>query len=82
MHDYIDLTIIESKLSEGLYNGTFSFLADIRMIFDKAVRYMVNDKEATHKAMELSKYFETMAKELENLPFEANTAMDNGLAGI
>jgi hypothetical protein len=31
---------------------------------------MADDKEATKKAIELSKYYELLAKDLENLPLK------------
>jgi hypothetical protein len=39
MTNYIDLAIVEKKLKNGEYVGTFSFVSDIRNVFDKAFRY-------------------------------------------
>ena len=39
MENYIDLCMIERKLREGEYNGSFSLIQDLRNIFSKSVKY-------------------------------------------
>lgn len=84
MLDYIDLNIIERQLHDGIYYGTFSFLSDVRKIFNKAARYWAHDRDATKKAIELSKYFDTLAKEIENLPLkeEGNKGMEESMQEV
>jgi hypothetical protein len=43
MNEYIDLNIVEKNLKEGLYYGTFSFISDVRKVFQKFARYMGED---------------------------------------
>lgn len=37
MTDYIDLNMVEKKLKDGEYYGTFSFIADLRRMWVKAM---------------------------------------------
>jgi hypothetical protein len=43
MNDYIDLNMIEKNLKDGYYYGTFTFISDVRKVFQKFSRYMGED---------------------------------------
>jgi hypothetical protein len=58
MSEYIDLGLVERKLKQGDYQSSVQFISDIRMVWDKAFRYMKNDVELSKRAKELSAYFE------------------------
>lgn len=58
MTDYIDLNIIEQNLKNGYYYGTFSFIADMRKMWVKAFKYLVEDEDLKNRLEVLRAQFE------------------------
>jgi hypothetical protein len=54
MTNYIDLSIVEKKLRNGEYGGTFSFVQDIRNVFDKTFRYYSDNQMLITRTREMA----------------------------
>jgi len=67
MTNYIDLAIIDRKLKQGDYQASVQVIQDIRIVFDKAFRFMKNDAEVYKAARNLSAFFEQKVKDIENV---------------
>ena len=70
MSDYVDLSTMENNLTNGTYQSTFAFVLDGRKLWGKAINYWHTDDNSKQKAEALSKQFEQMVKDLENLPIK------------
>lgn len=58
MSDYIDINLVEKKLRELLYPNAFSFYADIRKIWERALKFGKEDPDLSKKTKDISTYFE------------------------
>lgn len=70
MTNYIDLAIVEKKLKNGEYVGSFSFVQDIRNVFDKAFRYYPDNIAVITRTRELAQLFDSRVKEIEQMPLK------------
>mmetsp|Transcript_18074 Transcript_18074/g.17246 ORF Transcript_18074/g.17246 Transcript_18074/m.17246 type:complete len:81 (+) Transcript_18074:271-513(+) len=70
MSEYIDLSIIDSNLRNGYYNGTFSFIQDMKKMWLNAFNYLVETNDQKRKLDALYKKFQEDIGELEMLPIK------------
>ncbi len=68
MTDYLDLSMIEKNLKEGIYASSFQFISDVRKVFQKALRYIEPDHITGKVVSDMSLIFEAFVKEIEQLP--------------
>lgn len=67
IHEPMDLSTVEHKLSSGKYSSAYEFSADIRKIWSNAFQYNAQDTELYRITVTLSAFFEGLFKGCENL---------------
>ena len=67
VHEPIDLSMVESRLSSGSYASSYQFALDIRRIWNNAFSYFATNREIYSATLELSVLFENLMKGNEDV---------------
>eukprot|EP00472_Partenskyella_glossopodia_P011362 CAMPEP_0197524370 /NCGR_PEP_ID=MMETSP1318-20131121/9069_1 /TAXON_ID=552666 /ORGANISM="Partenskyella glossopodia, Strain RCC365" /LENGTH=608 /DNA_ID=CAMNT_0043077311 /DNA_START=86 /DNA_END=1915 /DNA_ORIENTATION=+ len=71
----MDLGTIKNNLLMGLYAGVDQFAADVRLVWNNAIRFNGKGSDVAKMAEEMSEYFEERFKKLVNAPFEKKSSV-------
>jgi predicted glycosyltransferase involved in capsule biosynthesis len=68
--EFQDISLIEKRLNDIEYNGSFQLVSDLRQLLLKNGKYLSQDFETTKQVRDFKDAFELLAKEIENLPLK------------
>jgi hypothetical protein len=68
--EFQDICVIEKRLNDIEYNGSFQLVSDLRQLILKNGKYLSQDFETAKQVRDFKDAFEVLAKEIENLPLK------------